>query len=49
MSSRNGKMTQLKRGLAFIVILTDLKDINIISQSFDKKKFTKRSDNAKLH
>jgi hypothetical protein len=47
MSSKNGKMRQLKCVETLIVILTDLKDINIISQSLERTKFTKRSDNEK--
>jgi len=42
MSSKNGKM-------ALILILTDLKDINIIGQSLEKTKFTKRSNDEKPH
>ena len=34
---------------AFILILTDLRDINIIGQSVEKTKFTKRSNDEKPH
>jgi hypothetical protein len=49
MSSKNGKMSKLKCVEILRVILTDLKDINIISQSLERKKFAKRSDNEKSH
>ncbi len=42
MSSKNGKMV-------LILILTDLRDINIIGQSLEKTKFTKRSNDEKPH
>ena len=34
---------------ALILILTDLRDINIIVQSLEKTKFDKRSNDEKLH
>jgi hypothetical protein len=34
---------------AFILMLTDLRDINIIGQSLEKTKFTKRSNDEKPH
>jgi len=34
---------------AFILILTDLRDINIIGHSLERTKFTKRSNDEKPH
>jgi hypothetical protein len=42
MSSKNGKMANM-------LILTDLRDINIIGQSVERTKFTKRSNDEKPH